>query len=1034
MLKEIGYSDRRLALLAVLLVIAAGSVSAAYWTNNPVNCPQTYAAQSCIPIKVCGVTSGDVAQCYNTALINAPLADAESETLYSGAFGGGYLIDCYSYDGVSPHCDNGGAEYCNANATCAATHNNTNCYAGAWESSNCTDNCNSGWIQCFTADECDIQVGSACSSGGLPGTWSASCVCVTTPQHHLTGTQANGSSANPNLWTNQSGTGSIFRGDQSAFGYWFEVNASGCLLLNSIEGSSWTCNLTGTGGGGGTSDYSPFTNDSVGEVSLKETYFWVNVSTNFSTPLIFGSSNSTINLYGASEPTGYGINVQGGNHDTGEGQAIVLHGGNAAGGSNNNGGSVALVVGSGDGTGSAGYVNINARSTAMRLIGNFTPLEAPPFNLITPWNVGSNDTLWDSIYFHGNLSNGTFGCSLQDACGSGGTGGGDYSPWANDSAGNVSLKENEFFVDIQSNLTTPLIYGGSGTSSKLNIYSNVPNGNESSLGLYGDLHLTGANLQAGIAVTGAGQSISVTGGNAYGGSGELGGAVTITAGTGDGAGADGAINLVATETGVSCNADLLPVYPFGEPNFDVGSDTLQWNTTYTQCLSLNGSLICNWSAVNDSNSPWASDGSNVFLVDNSQALNATAMKSILVYGTEHSNTPSNVNVTSEGYLSINSNNWMSGAGFTYSEDIMISTEGAGMGQDKTGSINLTTGSGGVSDQGDINLNSEEGNVTFTTPSGESIFNQNATFKQCFRLGNIQYCTWNNTGNHSLLTNLNADDHAQYLNVNGRGSGQTAYGAASTGFNNYLRFSAANNSNKAANITLYDGNAALGGPVEITTANATSTTAGFILIVAGNGTTTGGQTSIGSGSGGTNGGNLAFSVGVGGTTNGSEDHYVDNQRTLTINSGGIVGFQRQSRARRVLDNSITIVGWTPIIFGTLYFDQQNEFTNPQTFFANCPVTQPRCYYQANCHLQFADIQPMETLGIAITVNGMFYSTSLESIYNPDPTQYHEEMLSDVLELSNGDRVECWGYSNGHVTVQGDGGEPFGWSYFSLHKLS
>ncbi|NCN22574.1 hypothetical protein GW934_03735, partial [Candidatus Falkowbacteria bacterium] len=81
---------------------------------------------------------------------------------------GGLIINCYAYDGSVPHCDNGGADLCDRNATCYNKHVQTTCKGGAFISSNCSATCTTNYFQCDgsteDADGCEINAGASCGS------------------------------------------------------------------------------------------------------------------------------------------------------------------------------------------------------------------------------------------------------------------------------------------------------------------------------------------------------------------------------------------------------------------------------------------------------------------------------------------------------------------------------------------------------------------------------------------------------------------------------------------------------------------------------------------------------------------------------------------------------------------------------------------------------------------------------------------------------------------------------------------------------
>ena len=244
-----------LYMLFVLLFL--GSVSAATWVANPTLCPNTYQSQTCSGSDlVCGYNGG-VTFCYNNAILTAPVANAQTSTDQdSGSLNGGYIVDCTSYDGSSPYCDNAGSYYCDRNSTCYNVNRLTNCTGGSFATSvcdtcrsgytycdasytdgdgcevqsgvtncavgsnnnlnsGCTCVCDSGYLDCDAGgagvgNGCEVQNGGACTSGGLPGTYSG-CTCVVSQQHFITGVQANYSHDTQwLLWGQMFGLGGLF--------------------------------------------------------------------------------------------------------------------------------------------------------------------------------------------------------------------------------------------------------------------------------------------------------------------------------------------------------------------------------------------------------------------------------------------------------------------------------------------------------------------------------------------------------------------------------------------------------------------------------------------------------------------------------------------------------------------------------------------------------------------------------------------------------------------------------------------------------
>ena len=237
-----------------MLVITVKSALGAYYVTTPESCPVSYQSQDCdytIGEVVCGY-SGGVTYCYDNASINAPTVNrATSTTNYAcsdAACNGGFIIDCYSYDGSAPHCDNGNTGFCDRNSSCYNKHVQTTCFANLFTVSNCSTSCISGYVacdgsstdpdgcevqygvtSCCTPDTrhnnidsgctcvcdtdyidcdsggvnatngCEVHDGGSCSVGSLAGTYS-SCTCVVDKSDFETGTKTEYQSTNPLLW------------------------------------------------------------------------------------------------------------------------------------------------------------------------------------------------------------------------------------------------------------------------------------------------------------------------------------------------------------------------------------------------------------------------------------------------------------------------------------------------------------------------------------------------------------------------------------------------------------------------------------------------------------------------------------------------------------------------------------------------------------------------------------------------------------------------------------------------------------------
>ena len=137
------------------------TVFAAYYVDDPNNCPTSYLAQGPIPGNVvCGETGGTVF--FSTpASIVAPTGTATSNTNVDSGFDGGYLIDCYDYNSPAPFCM---PADCDRNSTCYSSQvRDTTCSANVLGLSTC-GNCRSGYDDCSGDVTCETQLGvTACA-------------------------------------------------------------------------------------------------------------------------------------------------------------------------------------------------------------------------------------------------------------------------------------------------------------------------------------------------------------------------------------------------------------------------------------------------------------------------------------------------------------------------------------------------------------------------------------------------------------------------------------------------------------------------------------------------------------------------------------------------------------------------------------------------------------------------------------------------------------------------------------------------------
>ena len=169
------WNNIKVSLLLLLILGVIGFVSSAYYVTDPNNCPTSYQSQSCSGIDhVCGY-SGGVTFCYDPDGIDPPVGSAT--TTGSGgsdlscedtACSGGYVIDCYYYDGSAPHCDNGATGFIDRNPTCYNKHVQTTATGGSFVTSTCSATCTTNYFACdgdtTDADGCEINAGASCGS------------------------------------------------------------------------------------------------------------------------------------------------------------------------------------------------------------------------------------------------------------------------------------------------------------------------------------------------------------------------------------------------------------------------------------------------------------------------------------------------------------------------------------------------------------------------------------------------------------------------------------------------------------------------------------------------------------------------------------------------------------------------------------------------------------------------------------------------------------------------------------------------------
>lgn len=175
-------------IITIALILLLPTIYAAYWVNNPANCPNTNAGfpgQECAePEEICGNNTG-IAQCYDTDTLTAPAmaastTDQDSGTCVDTTCNGGWIVNCFATaDAGSPYCDNSGAFWCDRNSTCYTTQvRQTNCTASVFGNSVC-GLCRSGYYNCYGDTTCESTSSSACSGSANNYYVSSTCVDAT---------------------------------------------------------------------------------------------------------------------------------------------------------------------------------------------------------------------------------------------------------------------------------------------------------------------------------------------------------------------------------------------------------------------------------------------------------------------------------------------------------------------------------------------------------------------------------------------------------------------------------------------------------------------------------------------------------------------------------------------------------------------------------------------------------------------------------------------------------------------------------------
>jgi len=159
---------KKILILLIGLFLINLVSSASLWKDDPNNCPNSYQAQTCSGSDlVCGYDSG-VTFCYDMSSLSAPDSDTTTNSnVDDGTYNGGYLVDCYAYDGSSPHCDNSASFWCDRNSSCYDVGRNTECIQNVFGRGDC-DICRTNYFECdgsYTdVDGCEHLAGALCGS------------------------------------------------------------------------------------------------------------------------------------------------------------------------------------------------------------------------------------------------------------------------------------------------------------------------------------------------------------------------------------------------------------------------------------------------------------------------------------------------------------------------------------------------------------------------------------------------------------------------------------------------------------------------------------------------------------------------------------------------------------------------------------------------------------------------------------------------------------------------------------------------------
>jgi len=234
-----------------LLIFISGIVLAADWECNPYDCPTTAQAQTCSgSTLVCGI-SGGITYCAEPPFGGPPSANDTSNSgdTYQSGCEGGFIVDCESYDGSDPHCDNAGDFWCNRNVTCYTTyHRQTRCIEDLWSNDSVASDCQgcrtdgSDYNDCDTDTvNCEIRDNAAC--GDSTGTYDGCLVIGSGGTGNCTSSinsDCDDDDSDGNIETCNSGNYCEITGGGSC------GDSTGTYVNNQCDGAEGNCTRTGT--------------------------------------------------------------------------------------------------------------------------------------------------------------------------------------------------------------------------------------------------------------------------------------------------------------------------------------------------------------------------------------------------------------------------------------------------------------------------------------------------------------------------------------------------------------------------------------------------------------------------------------------------------------------------------------------------------------------------------------------------------------------------------------------------------------------